>query len=102
MPDSDLVERRLRYIQRQIVTDPHAVNVRFQGARPEGCGPANGHGMPKLPVGQHVVKTWPVLDLGEQPDIAVDRWRLEVGGFVENPVSLSWDQGFGISLGMRD
>ena len=25
--------------------------------------------MPKLPVGQHEVKNWPVLDLGEQPDV---------------------------------
>ena len=48
--------------------------------------------MPQLPVGQHEVKNWPVLDLGEQPDVALDDWRLEVGGLVENPFTLTWDE----------
>ncbi len=87
-----LVERRRRYIQRQIELDTSAVNVRFQHARPEGTGPPNRHGMPQLPVGQHVVKNWPILDLGEQPNIGLDAWRLEVGGHVANPVTLTWDR----------
>ena len=66
----DLVERRLKYIQRQIELDTRAVNVRFRGTPPEGQGPANRHGMPRLPVGQHEVKNWPVLDLGEPFDAA--------------------------------
>src|SRR5258705_125755 len=60
----DLVEKRLRYIQRQIRLDKGAVNVAFAGKRPRGEGPPNRHGMPQLPVGQHEVKNWPVLDLG--------------------------------------
>ena len=48
--------------------------------------------MPQLPVGQHEVKNWPVLDLGEQPEIALDSWKLEVGGLVENPFTLTWEQ----------
>jgi DMSO/TMAO reductase YedYZ molybdopterin-dependent catalytic subunit len=88
----DLVERRLKYIQRQIQLDARAVNVQFAGRRPEGSGPANRHDMPKLPVGQHEVKNWPVLDLGEQPDIPMNTWKLEVGGLVENPFTLTWDQ----------
>jgi len=88
----DLVERRLKYIQRQIQLEPRAVNVQFAGRRPEGSGPANRHDMPKLPVGQHEVKNWPVLDLGEQPEISLDTWKLEVGGLVENPFTLTWDQ----------
>ena len=80
-----LVERRRRYIQRQIELNARTVNVRFRDARPEGTGPPNRHGMPQLPVGQHVVKNWPVLDLGEQPDVPLDTWRLEVGGLVDNP-----------------
>ena len=92
MSDSrDLVERRLRYIQRQIALDKPAVNVAFAGARPQGSGPPNRDGMPKLPVGQHQVKNWPVLDLGEQPDISLKEWKLEIGGLVDNPLRLTWD-----------
>jgi len=87
-----LVERRRRYIQRQIELDARSVNVRFEHARPEGTGPPNRHGMPQLPVGQHAVKNWPVLDLGEQPDVPLEAWRLEVGGLVENPLTLTWTQ----------
>ena len=92
MEKPDLVERRLKYIQRQIELDKGAVNVRFRGTPPEGEGPANRHGMPKLPVGQHEVKNWPVLDLGEQPQVSPEEWKLEVGGLVENPFTLTWDQ----------
>jgi DMSO/TMAO reductase YedYZ molybdopterin-dependent catalytic subunit len=89
---SDLVERRQKYIQRQIDLDKGTVNVKFRGRPPEGTGPANRHGVPRLPVGQHEVQNWPVLDLGEQPQIDPRTWRLEVGGLVENPVTLDWAQ----------
>jgi len=88
----DLVARREKYIQRQIALDTSAVNVDFEGQTPQGAGPRNRHGMPKLPVGQHEVKNWPVLDLGEQPEIVPAAWKLEVGGLVENPFTLNWDQ----------
>ena len=45
----------------------------------------------RLPPGQHLVTNWPVLDLGETPDIATARWRLELGGLVQRPVTLDWD-----------
>jgi DMSO/TMAO reductase YedYZ molybdopterin-dependent catalytic subunit len=72
--------------------DKSAVDVAFAGRRPEGNGPRNRHGMPQLPVGQHVVKNWPVLDLGEQPEIPLDKWKLEITGLVENPYTLNWEQ----------
>jgi DMSO/TMAO reductase YedYZ molybdopterin-dependent catalytic subunit len=89
---SDLVEKRLRYIQRQIQLDKSGVDVQFAGKRPEGSGSKNRHGMPVLPVGQHEVKNWPVLDLGEHPDVALSSWKLEVGGLVEHPFTLNWEQ----------
>jgi len=92
MDKPDLVEKRLRYIQRQISLDKGAVNVALDGRRPKGEGPPNRHGMPKLPIGQHEVKNWPVLDLGEQPEVSTEAWKLEVAGLVENPVTLPWDQ----------
>lgn len=45
----------------------------------------------RLPPGQHLVRDWPVLDLGRQPDIARERWRLTIGGLVERPLALDWD-----------
>src|SRR3981081_2429920 len=89
---ADLVERRRRYIERQIALDRSAVDVTFRDRAPEGSGPSNRHGVPKLPVGQHEVRNWPVLDLGEQPDVSLDAWRLEIGGLVANPSVLTWSQ----------
>ncbi len=44
----------------------------------------------RLPPGQHVVKGWPVLDLGIRPDIQIDQWTLSVGGLVESPLTWTW------------
>jgi DMSO/TMAO reductase YedYZ molybdopterin-dependent catalytic subunit len=44
----------------------------------------------RLPPGQHLVKNWPVLDLGRQPDVSRERWRLKIGGLVQRPVTLDW------------
>lgn len=44
----------------------------------------------RLPPGQHLVKNWPVLDLGVQPQISLSSWRLDVIGFVEKRLSLDW------------
>jgi DMSO/TMAO reductase YedYZ molybdopterin-dependent catalytic subunit len=57
-----------------------------------GSGPPNRHGKPKLPVGQHEVKNWPVLDLGVHPEIAPEQWTLALDGLCERPQTLSWEQ----------
>lgn len=44
----------------------------------------------RLPPGQHLVKNWPVLDLGQQPVIRPQSWRLDIRGEVENAISLDW------------
>jgi DMSO/TMAO reductase YedYZ molybdopterin-dependent catalytic subunit len=46
----------------------------------------------RLPPGQRLVKDWPVLDLGIQPDIAKTSYALTVDGAVEYPAVLSWDE----------
>jgi len=86
-----LVQKRLRYIERQRALRA-ATPEAFQHAQPAGTGAPNGHGMPKLPVGQHEVRNWPVLDLGDLPEVALADWRLEVGGLCDNPFTLTWDQ----------
>jgi DMSO/TMAO reductase YedYZ molybdopterin-dependent catalytic subunit len=46
----------------------------------------------RLPPGQRLVKDWPVLDLGAQPDVTEQRFRLDVDGAVENRLSLRLDE----------
>ena len=43
----------------------------------------------RLPPGQRQVETWPVLDLGVQPEIPTHAWRLFVDGAVEAPTIVS-------------
>ena len=45
----------------------------------------------RLPPGQRLVKDWPVLDLGVQPDIAREKFRLRLDGAVEAPTILDWN-----------
>jgi DMSO/TMAO reductase YedYZ molybdopterin-dependent catalytic subunit len=52
--------------------------------------PDNAH-RERLPPGQKLVTNWPVLDLGVQPDVKSENWRLQIVGLVENPVALTLD-----------
>jgi DMSO/TMAO reductase YedYZ molybdopterin-dependent catalytic subunit len=69
---------------------------RAAGPEPErdpehlGSGPLNRHGRPRLPIGQHETKNWPVLDLGHRPRLTTARWRLTLGGAVDQPAELDW------------
>ena len=44
----------------------------------------------RLPPGQHVVKDWPVLDLGVHPKIDPAQWSLRVFGAVKEAVTWDW------------
>lgn len=57
---------------------------------PLGTGPRNRHGMPTIPVGQTVTKTWPVLDLGIRPDVTTANFQLRVYGACEHPYQLDY------------
>ncbi len=46
----------------------------------------------RLPPGQREVTNFPVLDLGIQPEVPLDKWTLKIHGHVENPVILNWEQ----------
>src|SRR5206468_2487439 len=81
-----LVERRQAFAERQAALGRGVLG----GREPMGSGPSNRHGMPKLPVGQRAVTNWPVLDLGETPDVPLAAWRLEVGGLCEAPQTFGW------------
>ena len=46
----------------------------------------------RLPIGQRVVNSMPVLDLGIQPEVSSDSLRLELGVEGNYSVSLSWQE----------
>jgi DMSO/TMAO reductase YedYZ molybdopterin-dependent catalytic subunit len=60
--------------------------------KPLGEGPPNHHGMPREPPGQNVFgkQEWPVLELGEQPEVEPGRWKLTVDGACESPLVLTF------------
>jgi DMSO/TMAO reductase YedYZ molybdopterin-dependent catalytic subunit len=46
----------------------------------------------RLPPGQRLAKDWPVLDLGIQPDVTPQKFRLDIDGAVENRLTLNLDE----------
>jgi DMSO/TMAO reductase YedYZ molybdopterin-dependent catalytic subunit len=52
-------------------------------------GTSAERGSVRLPPGQRLVTDWPVLDLGAQPDVTPQRFRLDIAGAVRRPLSLT-------------
>ena len=50
------------------------------------------HARDRLPPGQRLVKDWPVLDLGVQPDVPPRKFRLDIDGMVRRPLSMTLDE----------
>lgn len=46
----------------------------------------------RLPPGQRLVRDWPILDLGIEPDVTPQKFRLDLDGAVENRLSLNYDE----------
>ncbi len=46
----------------------------------------------RIPPGQSRTRRWPVLHYGHVPSIDLSRWRLQVHGLVEQPLTLTWDE----------
>ena len=44
----------------------------------------------RLPPGQHLVRDWPVLDLGLTPRLAPEQWSVRIYGAVAEPVTWDW------------
>lgn len=89
-----IVEARMKLKRRFEDKMAHTPSMSDQLAGPNrarGTGPTNRHGMPQVPIGQTVTQKWPVLDLGYQPGIPLDKWQLNIDGEVHNPVRLKWD-----------
>lgn len=46
----------------------------------------------RVPPGQARTRKWPVLHYGSVPHVPLHKWRLEIRGLVERPLSFTWDE----------
>src|SRR6202166_2916833 len=46
----------------------------------------------RLPPGQRLVRDWPVLDLGAEPNVTAEKFRLDIDGAVAHRLSLRLDE----------
>ncbi|HEY3542227.1 MAG TPA: sulfite oxidase-like oxidoreductase [Gaiellaceae bacterium] len=51
-----------------------------------------GYDPARLPPGQYYTEKWPVLHAGEIPDVDLATWTLSVGGEVDEPLTLTYDE----------
>lgn len=56
----------------------------------KGAAPSKPNFDARTPPGQHLVTNFPVLDLGNRPEITRDTWRLHLFGLVRHEVTLDW------------
>lgn len=50
------------------------------------------HRADRLPPGQSRTRKWPVLHYGYVPTVPLDKWRLDVFGLVDRPLTFTWVQ----------
>ena len=86
----EVVAARLRLRERFLAKMQATPGV--SDAKPLGTGPKNRHGMPKIPVDQTPAAPgkWPVLDLGAEPRVTREGFRLTVDGACRHPYTLDW------------
>ncbi len=56
----------------------------------KGAQPSAASSDARTPPGQHLVKNFPVLDLGIHPKVTRENWSLRLFGLVKQEVSLDW------------
>lgn len=57
-----------------------------------GKAPAKVRSENRLPPGQHLTSSFPVLDLGIKPNVPLNEWRLTIIGLVDNPSTFTWEE----------
>lgn len=90
LADPAVIAARLKRIERHRARIAHTPSLADE--RPMGSGPANRHGMPKLPPGQTTTRKWPVLDMGVHPTVSPLQWRLRIDGACNLPIELDFAQ----------
>jgi len=86
-PNDRLIKKKEEWAREKRGLTPQA---REEGVSIRQNPEAPTHDKPRLPPGQRLVKGFPVLDLGVQPDVPLQKWSLDVKGLVENPVTWDW------------
>ena len=51
-----------------------------------------GYDPARLPPGQYYTEKWPVLHAGDIPDVDLATWTLTIGGEVEEPLTLTYEE----------
>ncbi len=46
----------------------------------------------RVPPGQHLTQGFPILDLGVQPDMNLNTWKLKISGLVQRPLEVSLEE----------
>ena len=88
-----LVDKRLKYIERQRALHRDAVDVRFEGLTPVRVRAAQSrrHAAPARWANTRFA-TGPCSTSETCPPSRPSDWTLEVGGLVENPLTFTWEQ----------
>ena len=73
-PDSKLTRSKRRWADEGKFLTGHAARLQAE----------------RLPPGQHLVRDWPVLDLGVTPNVPRERWTLDVDGAVATKIHWDW------------
>ncbi|WP_249010827.1 sulfite oxidase-like oxidoreductase [Conexibacter sp. DBS9H8] len=73
------------------------ITAKFFGERGRRRAESLGIDPLRLPPGQSPTTKWPVLDLGRQPDVGLEAWRLRVDGAVTEPLSLGYAELLGLA-----
>lgn len=76
-------------------TDP-----KYQWGDPQSPGDVEGEvvvspdvrGENRVPPGQTRTRKWPVLQAGKVPEVSRHEWKLQIGGLVERPLTLPWNE----------
>ncbi len=74
------------------VPEPSKLTLSKERWAREGRQPARARlaDAARLPPGQHRTTDWPVLDLGEHPDIVPGAWQLQLFGAIARPSIWRW------------
>lgn len=92
---SDLVEQvrlRLEDVQRRLERGDDGAAWSDEAGGSTVTSELPGHTQERVPPGQRVTRGWPVLHEGDIPSFDRDAWSFQIGGRVERPLRLSYDE----------